>query len=164
MSVRGVDHVDLAVSDVERSLAFYLGMLGPLGLAVEGRFQTYRETEEVVYLGFGQDHIPGVPAESRLGLRRADGGEHTYYGVGIEHLAFAVESDEEVDGAYQRCLDMEAKIHCPPEDEPDLPGYYAFFVFDPDGIRIEVCHHPDAVRKEWDAGEHREVKPHRPDP
>jgi catechol 2,3-dioxygenase-like lactoylglutathione lyase family enzyme len=54
MPVRGVDHIDLAVSDVERSLAFYLGMLGPIGLAVEGRFRTYRGTEDVVYLTFGQ--------------------------------------------------------------------------------------------------------------
>jgi len=37
MTVRGIDHIDLAVTDVDRSLAFYLGMLGPLGLAVEGR-------------------------------------------------------------------------------------------------------------------------------
>ena len=106
MSVRGVDHVDLAVSDVERSLAFYLGMLGPLGLAVEGRSQTYRETEEVVYIGFGQKHVPGYQAETRQGLRKADGGEHTYYGVGVERLAFAVEGDQEVDEADRRCLDM----------------------------------------------------------
>ena len=50
LAIRGIDHVDLAVSDVDRSLAFYLGMLGPLGLAVEGRFRTYRGTEDVVYL------------------------------------------------------------------------------------------------------------------
>jgi catechol 2,3-dioxygenase-like lactoylglutathione lyase family enzyme len=163
MSVRGVDHLDLAVSDVERSLAFYLGMLGPLGLAVEARFDTYRGSEEVVYLGFGQEHVPGAQPETRLGLRKADGGEHTYYGVGVEHLAFGVEGREEVDEAYQRCLGMDARIHCPPEEEWDLPGYYAFFVFDPDGIRIEVCHHPDQVRKQWDAGEHLEVKMHRAD-
>jgi hypothetical protein len=30
MPVRGVDHIHLAVSDVEGSLAFYLGVLGPL--------------------------------------------------------------------------------------------------------------------------------------
>ena len=77
MALRGVDHIDLAVSDVERSLAFYLGMLGPLGLDVEGRFQTYRETEEVVYLGFGQNFVPGAVPETRLGLRKADGGGTT---------------------------------------------------------------------------------------
>ncbi len=116
------------------------GCSGPLGLDIEARFETYRETEEVVYLGFGQKFVPGAVPETRLGLRKADGGRHEYYGVGIEHLAFTVESTEEVDGAYQRCLGMNARIHCPPEEEPDLPGYYAFFVFDPDGFRIEVCY------------------------
>lgn len=161
MSLRGVDHIDLAVSDVERSLAFYLGMLGPLGLEVEGRFQTYRESEEVIYLGFGQKHVQGAQPETRLGLRPADGGEHHYYDVGIEHLAFTVESIEEVDGAYQRCLGMDARIHCPPEEEPDLPGNYTFFVFDPDGFRIEVNYWSDQLRRQWDAGEHLEVGPHR---
>ncbi len=163
MPIRGLDHIDLAVSDVDRSLAFYLGMLGPIGLAVEGRFQTYRGTEEVVYLGFGQEHVPGAQPETRLGLRKADGGEHHYFEVGIEHLAFTVDGPSEVDDAYQRCLTMDARIHCPPEEEPDLPGYYACFVFDPDGFRIEVCHWSDQVRRQWGAGEHLEVGPHRPD-
>ena len=38
MAIRGVDHIDLAVTDVDRSLAFYLGMLGPICLAIEGRW------------------------------------------------------------------------------------------------------------------------------
>ena len=152
MPARGVDHVDLAVSDVERSLAFYLEVLGPLGLREEGRFRTYRGTEDVVYLGFGQDHVRGAQAETRLGLRPADGGEHHYYDVGIEHLAFAVESQGEVDDAYRRCVGMGARIHRPPEEEHDMRGYYAFFVFDPDGIRVEVCSWTDEAREQWDAG------------
>ena len=158
MAIRGVDHIDLAVTDVDRSLAFYLGVLGSLGLKVEGRFQTYRGTEEVVYLGFGHMHVPGTQPETRLGLRKADGGEHHYFHVGIEHLAFTVDTPSEVDGAYQRCLEMGARIHCEPEEESDLPGYYAFFVFDPDGIRVEVCHWAEHVRTEWDEGAHRERK------
>ena len=67
MPIRGVDHIDLAVTDVDRSLAFYLGMLGPIGLAVEARFRTYRGTEDVVYLGFGQDHVQGCPARDPTG-------------------------------------------------------------------------------------------------
>jgi len=31
-----------------------------------------------------------------------------------------------------------ARIHHPPEEDRDLDDYYAFFVFDPDGFRIEV--------------------------
>jgi catechol 2,3-dioxygenase-like lactoylglutathione lyase family enzyme len=152
MAVRGIDHIDLAVTDVDRSLAFYLGMLGPLGLAVEGRFLTYRRTEEVVYLGFGEKHVHGAQPETRLGLRKADGGEHRYFDVGIEHLAFTVDSRSEVDDAHQRCLEMDARIHYPPGEETDLPGYYAFFAFDPDGIRIEINHWNPVVRDQWDEG------------
>jgi catechol 2,3-dioxygenase-like lactoylglutathione lyase family enzyme len=100
MPTRGVDHIDLAVSDVDRSLAFYLGVLDPIDLAVEGRFRIYRGTEDVVYLGFGYEHLPGAQPETRLGLRRADGGKHHYFEVAIEHLAFTVDSRSEVDDAY----------------------------------------------------------------
>jgi catechol 2,3-dioxygenase-like lactoylglutathione lyase family enzyme len=130
MPLRTIHHVDLAVSDVERSLAFYLALLGPFGLHEDARYPPYRGTEEVVYLRYGDQY---------LGLRPADGGEHNYYGVGIEHLAFYVDSHEEVDAAYQRCLDIGARIHFPPEDDRDIEGYYELFVFDPDGIRIEVA-------------------------
>lgn len=126
MPARGIDHVDLAVRDVERSLAFYLALLGPLGLREESRDRSYRGSEEVVYLRYG---------DQLLGLRPADGGEHHYYEVGIEHLAFYVDSRDEVDAAYQRCLEIGVRIHFPPEGDEDK---YELFVFDPDGIRVEV--------------------------
>jgi catechol 2,3-dioxygenase-like lactoylglutathione lyase family enzyme len=66
--------VDLAVADVEASLAFYLNLLGPLGWAESDRYPTYRGTEEVVYL---KDPATG----SMLGIRPADGGAHRYYEV-----------------------------------------------------------------------------------
>jgi catechol 2,3-dioxygenase-like lactoylglutathione lyase family enzyme len=128
---RGIHHVDLAVAEVERSLRFYLDLLGPLGWTETIRYPTYRGTEEVVYL-----RDPAT-AEA-IGLRPADGGEHRYYGVGVEHVAFEVDEREEVDAAYSRCLAREANIHFPPEEDRDEEGYYAFFVFDPDGIRVEV--------------------------
>jgi glyoxylase I family protein len=128
---KGIHHVDLAVADVERSLAFYLDLLGPLGWVEEVRYPTYRGTEEVVYL---QDPTSGT----MFGLRPADGGEHSYYSVGIEHLAFEVDTREEVEAAYKRCLARKANVHFPPEDDRDVEKYYALFVFDPDGIRVEV--------------------------
>ncbi len=135
MPARGIHHVDLAVRDVERSLAFYLQLLGPLGLEEDSRYRSYRGTEEVVYLRYG---------EQFLGLRPADGGEHHYYDVGIEHVAFYVDSREEVDAAYERSLSMGARIHYPPEEDRDVEGYYELFVFDPDGIRLEIgCAPPD---------------------
>jgi catechol 2,3-dioxygenase-like lactoylglutathione lyase family enzyme len=128
----GIQHIDLAVTDVERTLDFYRTLLGPLGLREYARIPSYRGTEEVVYLRFGR---------SFLGLRPADGGSYRHYDVGIEHLAFEVETRAEVDAAHQRCRDGGGRVESPPEehylDRPD-EDYYAFFAFDPDGIRVEV--------------------------
>ncbi len=133
MPLKAIDHIDLAVADVDRSLAFYLALLGPIGAEEAFRFPTYRGTEEVVYLRVGGQF---------LGFRKADGGEHRYYDVGIEHLAFTVDTREEVDDAHARCLALGARIHFPPEEDRDIPGYWELFVFDPDGIRIEIAYYP----------------------
>ena len=131
MPSKGIHHVDLAVADVDASLAFYLDLLGPLGWAEEVRFPTYRGTEEVVYL---QDEHSGA----MLGLRPADGGEYSYYEVGVEHVAIEVDTRVEVEAAHERCQARGAAIHFPPESDRDVEDYYALFVFDPDGIRIEI--------------------------
>ena len=137
MPARGIHHVDLAVTDVTRSLGFYLSLLGPLGWAEEVRYPTYRGTEEVVYLS-------AAAGGQALGLRPADGGTHNYYNVGIEHLAFEVDSRDEVDAAHERCLARGDNVHFPPEEDRDIRGYYGTFVFDPDGIRVEVFCWPRA--------------------
>jgi glyoxylase I family protein len=131
MPTKGIHHVDLAVTDVEDSLAFYRDLLGPLGWTEELRYPSYRGTEEVVYL-----EIPGSRAS--FGLRPAEGGEYRYYGVGVEHIAFEVDTREEVDAAHDRCLARGVNVHFPPEEDRDIEGYYALFVFDPDGIRVEL--------------------------
>jgi glyoxylase I family protein len=137
MPAKGIHHVDLAVTDVARSFEFYLALLGPLGWAEEVRYPSYRGTEEVIYLS-------AAAGGQALGLRPADGGKHDYYNVGIEHLAFEVDTRDEVEAAHERCLARGDQIHFPPEEDRDIPGYWATFVFDPDGIRIEVFCWPRA--------------------
>jgi catechol 2,3-dioxygenase-like lactoylglutathione lyase family enzyme len=133
MPIRAIDHIDLAVADVERSRQFYLRVLGPLGVEEAFRYQSYRGTEDIVYLRLGD-------SDQVIGLRQADGGEHRYYEVGLEHLALSVDSRDEVDEAYRRCLEAGARIHFPPEEDRDIPGYFELFFFDPDGFRIEIVH------------------------
>ena len=133
MPITGLQHIDLAVQDLERSLAFYTDLFGPIGAEEAFRYPTYRGSEEVVYLRFGSNY---------LGLRQADGGEHHYYDVGVEHIAVFVDSKEEVDATYERAVELGARIHFPPEWDRDEAEYWAFFFFDPDGIRIEVAHWP----------------------
>jgi catechol 2,3-dioxygenase-like lactoylglutathione lyase family enzyme len=132
-------HIDLTVGDVQRSLEFYLALLGPFGLHEFERWPSYRGTEEIVYLAVGDE-------EQYLGLRPADGGEHRYHNVGLEHFAFYVDTREEVDAAYQRCLDLGVEVHFPPEEDRDIEGYYELFVWDPDGIRVEIACGPPRPR------------------
>jgi hypothetical protein len=41
---------------------------------------------------------------------------------------------------------QDANIHFRPKEDRDIEGYDAFFVFDPDGIRVEVfCWQRDAA-------------------
>ena len=133
MPIKGFDHVDLAVRDVERSLSFYLGVFGPLGAEEILRFDTYRGTEEVVYLRFG---------DQALGLRQADGGEFRYYEVGLEHLSVLVDKREELDQIHERCVALNVNVQFPPEEDQDIPGWWEMFVFDPDGLRIEAAYYP----------------------
>jgi catechol 2,3-dioxygenase-like lactoylglutathione lyase family enzyme len=133
MPGRKIQHIDLAVADVERSLAFYNALLGPLGLEEYDRTPSYRGTETIVYLQFGRSFI---------GFRPADGGTYRHYDVGLEHLAFQVDTREEVDEAHARCIAAGGRVESPPEEhyvtKEKAEDYYAFFAFDPDGIRIEV--------------------------
>ena len=123
MSERGL-RIGLAVENVERSLAFYDSVLGPLGLKEKFRNLTYRRTEEVVYLEYG---VQG------FGLRPADGGVHRHYEVGIEHLAF------EVDDIEQFAKHSAAKGY-PLSDGPhkNSGGGAIAFVDAPEGYEIEL--------------------------
>jgi hypothetical protein len=40
-----------------------------------------------------------------------------------------------------RCVERGDDIHFPPEEDRDSEGY-AFFVFDPDGMRLEIFSWP----------------------
>ena len=112
MPAMGIHHVDLVVPDVDKSLAFYVEVLGPLGLVEDSRFPSYRGTEEVVYLRFG---------EQLLGLRPADGGEHRYYDVDIEHIAFYVETRAE-SGRDVRALSQHRRAHPLPAPAGSRPA------------------------------------------
>jgi len=81
-----------------------------------------------------------------LGLRPADDGSYRYHSAGIEHLAFEVDRADEVDDTHERCVSLGGEIQSPPAQHyvQDREDYYAFFAFDPDGIRVEVFAWPSS--------------------
>jgi glyoxylase I family protein len=134
----GVHHVDLVVSAIGRSLLFYTELLGPLGYhsvsEVEG------ERGETIWYLSG----PGTS----IGLREATtetGSAYDRYCVGLHHLAFEAGSRAQVDdrAAWVRTQDVE--VESEPQEYTYLPGYYATFFYDPDGLKLEIAHVPGLV-------------------
>lgn len=130
----GLGHVDLVCRDLERSLAFYAAVFGSLGLQEPVLFDGERG-ESIHYLRFPR------PGSGSLGLRQAlEEQEFVLYAPGLHHVAFAVQSPDDVDAAHAAAVAAGAEILHAPRLFPQYhPDFYATFFRDPDGFRIEVA-------------------------
>jgi len=133
-------HLDLVVSDLERSLAFYAGLLEPLGWTRVAEIDG-EAGERVVYRS-----VPG--SYTALGLREKRSDAHDVpfdrYAVGLHHLCFDVASRAVLDERAAWLHDQGAAIESGPREYDYSPGYYAVFFLDPDGIKLELLHRPVA--------------------
>jgi glyoxylase I family protein len=130
----GVHHVDLVVSSIERSLPFYTELLGPLGYHRVGEVEG--ERGETIWYITGPD--------TAIGLREAQSKSDAYdrYRVGLHHLAFEADSRSMVEDRAAWLRSYGAKIESEPQEYAYLPGYYAVFFYDPDGLKLEIVHVP----------------------
>lgn len=135
MRSTGVHHVDLVVSSLERSLPFYRDLLAPLGFTRAGTIVGERG-ETVWYLG-GRG--------SSIGLREAqsDTGPHDRYALGLHHVALEAASRDAVDERAAWLRERGAAIESEPREYDYMPGYYAVFFYDPDGLKLEIVHLPE---------------------
>ena len=132
-----VDHVDLVVSSLDRSLPFYCELLRPLGWRWVHEVQGERG-ETIHYLfrrdGRGSIGLRGQQSESARLYDR--------YAVGIHHVAFNTGSRRAVDRAARWARERHVEIESDPQEYAYSPGYYAVFLHDPDGIKVEVMSRP----------------------
>jgi len=122
-----IDHLSIGVRDVARARAFYDAALEPLGYRRLG--------EDAVSLGYGaasvvfwvlQSAAP-VPADERSGL----------------HICLAAPTRASVDAFHAAALRRGGRDNGAPGLRPDYgANYYAAFVMDPDGYRIEAHWQP----------------------
>jgi len=123
-----LDHITLPVADFDRSRAFYIKALKPLGITVI------------------MEAPPGVGVAAGLGV---EGKPFFWIGEGRPsagtHVAFTAESRAQVQAFYDAAMAAGGRDNGPPGLRPHYhPGYYAAFVLDPDGANIEaVCHRPE---------------------
>jgi catechol 2,3-dioxygenase-like lactoylglutathione lyase family enzyme len=131
----GVHHVDLVVSSIERSLPFYRELLAPLGFTRVGEVEGERG-ETIWYIG---------GTGSSVGLREAqsESGPVDRYAVGLHHLALLAPSRETVDERAEWLHARGAELESEPREYDYIPGYYAVFFYDPDGLKLEILHLPE---------------------
>ena len=116
-----LEHVNLTVSDVERSVDFYSKLLG-LQVRWEGRDETGAPMAHV-----GTDsHYLALFQASQEG-RAA----HDYSTVGVNHVGFVV---DDLDAARERAEGLGTTVHL----EADYDPGRRIYVTDPDGIEIEL--------------------------
>lgn len=117
-------HLSIAVKDLGRSTAFYDAALAPLGYV--------RVWDDEAVVGYG---LPGEGDRFAVRLRPD---EVVSSGDGF-HLAFAAPSRDAVDAFYQAAMANGGTDNGGTGLHPEYgDGYYAAFVFDPDGYRIEA--------------------------
>jgi catechol 2,3-dioxygenase-like lactoylglutathione lyase family enzyme len=132
----GIHHIDLVVSSIDRSLPFYRELLGPLGW--HGISEVEGEQGETIWYLWG-------PVVS-IGLREARAQRDApfdRYEVGLHHLAIEVESRAAVNERALWLANRAATIESGPEEYSYMPGYYAVFFYDPDGIKLEIVSIPE---------------------
>ena len=121
---RLLDHVHLHVRDLAKSLAFYKAVLGSLGKGdiILERDDSFQADE--LYID-DDSSVKVLPV----------------------HIAFMAASQEEVQRFHRDALKAGGKDNGAPGPRDHYhPGYYAAFVFDPDGNNIEAVYHGPSTR------------------
>jgi glyoxylase I family protein len=133
---RGINHIDLTVTDMARSRRFYEPLMKYLGYRI-----TTDSPTDLVFAAADSRRGPTIAFHpAREGSRHK---VHDRYAVGLHHLAFDAESRADVDAFHQLLLKKGVRVLDPPAVYYE-PGYYAVFFLDPDGIKLEFAHTPGA--------------------
>jgi catechol 2,3-dioxygenase-like lactoylglutathione lyase family enzyme len=119
------DHISIGVRDIEKARAFYDATLATLGLScLRSSADTLGYGREAVQLWVGVSARP-VPADPASGL----------------HLCLTAPSRVAVDAFHAAALGHGGQDNGKPGLRSDYgPHYYAAFVVDPDGYRLEAYH------------------------
>ena len=123
-----IDHISVGVIDLERSARFYELVLAPLGLS--------RLVSRPATVGFGKSY-----PEFWINLRAGTAPVGPESGV---HVCLRSKSAGEVDAFHAAALTAGGRSDGAPGLRPhDRLRYYAAFVIDPDGNRIEAVTFPE---------------------
>lgn len=130
-----LDHLGITVDDLARGRAQFHPVLTALGYRSGG------EDDHSISWNNGDE------TEIILYTWDEDSGPHRHGRVGWQHLAWAVDSRKEVDRLHAIALEAGWTAVRDPKEYPRYSDrYYASFVEDDNGIRIEFMHNPPRER------------------
>ncbi|MGN6308123.1 MAG: VOC family protein [Xanthobacteraceae bacterium] len=122
-----IDHISLAVSDLARAAAFYERVFAPLGLTklvTRERMVGFGKTYPEVWINLRDDMVR-LPADSGA------------------HIALRARTTAEIDAFHTAAVAAGAVSESGPSLRPhDRVRYYAAFIVDADGNRIEAVTFP----------------------
>jgi catechol 2,3-dioxygenase-like lactoylglutathione lyase family enzyme len=123
---RLIDHIQLVVNDLSASMRFYRAVFEALKIPIGGEGDGFFWADEVFVSAKGSV----VSGDVKLGAT---------------HLAFQAKDKAMVERFYEAGLKAGGKTNGTPGERAHYhPGYYAAFLFDPDGNNIEAVYHGPA--------------------
>ena len=127
-----LSHVSVGVADIDRALRFYDAVLGALGY--EGVMPVDIPGLGRVGMGYGK---PGGPpdfwVQYPIDQKPASAGNGS-------HFAFIAQTKEAVHAFHAAGLEAGGADAGPPGPRPMYsPDYYAAYLHDPDGNKVEAC-------------------------
>jgi len=144
VEVIGIDHIYIAVRDLARAAEFYDRVMPILG---------FRKAQSVIG---GDPHHHYYNRQFGYSLRPAHAGTpaHDPYAPGLHHFCFRVLDTIAVERAATELGAVGVEV-TPPRYYPEYAAdYYATFLSDPDGVRLEITNFRENRRRrmyDWDA-------------
>lgn len=118
-----IAHTTQTVSNIAKAKEFYTKALAPLGYTLSKDMPEYK--------------VAGY----KSGEGNHDFWLHERPSPQTTHIAFVAKSEEEAQAFYKAAIDAGGKDNGAPGYRPDYgAGYYAAFVYDPDGSNIEAAY------------------------
>jgi catechol 2,3-dioxygenase-like lactoylglutathione lyase family enzyme len=122
MAAATLSHVSVGVTDIPRARRFYDAVLATLAIRMMVEFEGAGYGRDFPEFWIGPPH-DGKPASAGNGT----------------HICFKAESKEQVDDFHAKALELGGTDEGAPGLRPEyMPNYYAAFVRDPDGNKIEA--------------------------
>lgn len=132
----GVDHIIINVNDYAAAKKFYAWLMPLIGY---GNSTSFDQPGVEVTTGYFGEHGSFWIRPSDKEFRADKFHRHR---VGLCEIAFGAENRKQIDDLAKQIPANGGKVIDAPKEYDYVPGYYAVFFTDPDGLKLELAHIP----------------------